>query len=184
MRASEILPRDHGALDFGSGKGILVRLLRDEAQSAVGYEPYVRPTFAEQHTFREAPDGRYALVLATEVIEHVPDPVVFLSTLVSCLAPRGVILLTTELYVPGVDLRKWPYLSLDSGQHILLMTESGLSAAAAITGLVYFQSLAVLGARIVHLLCRSGEEPPRVRQIALRALHVLGERRHTVDAFV
>jgi 2-polyprenyl-3-methyl-5-hydroxy-6-metoxy-1,4-benzoquinol methylase len=84
--------------------------------------------------------GGFQLIICSEVIEHVPDPVSALHELHRLLATRGVLILTTPqrfssleqlsriAYLPGViRLARWVYGEpiWDDG-HISLMTEAEL----------------------------------------------------------
>ncbi len=184
MRASGMLPRKHSALDFGSGPGTLVRLLRDEGKNAYGYEPYRDPFFAEEFCSRELRPGPFDLVIATEVLEHTTDPVPFLEKLKGLALPHGLILLSTELFDPTEqqDLSAWPYLSLECGQHVTLFTPKGLDQAATRAGLVRFMSLSFAGSASIHLLARPETAPGVLARSSLRLRHTLGERRQRRDS--
>jgi SAM-dependent methyltransferase len=183
LRATRALPSNHRSLDFGSGRGTLVRLLRDEGQDAWGFEPYGEANFAEAFCGKELPSGRFALVTATEVIEHTPDPLAVLRRLRDLLAPRGLLLLTTELYdhARHPDPRTWSYLSLEAGQHVTLFTREGLCQAAWASNLDWFMSMDFVGVRCIHLLARAGQAPGTLKRTAIRALHDFGERRQRKD---
>ncbi len=84
----------------------------------------------ESRYFRadEAPGTAADVILASEVLEHVADPLPFLRTLRSALAPGGALALTTPnraRLAPGVPLPELvPILSV--GAHLVLQTEGSL----------------------------------------------------------
>jgi SAM-dependent methyltransferase len=183
VRAARALRSHHRSLDFGSGRGTLVRLLRDEGQDAWGYEPYGEANFAEAFCSKELPPGQFDLVTVIEVIEHTADPVAVLQRLRDLLSPTGLLLLTTELYdhTRHPDPRTWPYLSLEAGQHVTLFTREGLWQAVRAADLDWFTSVDFVGVNCIHLLARSGQSPGTIKRAAIRALHTLGERRQRKD---
>jgi glycosyltransferase involved in cell wall biosynthesis/SAM-dependent methyltransferase len=74
-------------------------------------------------------DGPFDLVLASEVLEHVPDPHGFLRTLARQLAPSGVLVLTTpaaEAVVPQ-NVTELVLIALSPGFHGFLSSEAGLT---------------------------------------------------------
>lgn len=183
LRAARALPSRHSSLDFGSGAGMLVRLLRDEGQDAWGYDLYRDANFAEPFCLKELRDGPFDLVTSIEVIEHTMNPVSFLQRLEGLLAPEGLLLVSTELYDPDrhPDPLTWPYLSLDAGQHITLFTRQGLLQAALAANLDWFTSLDFAGRSCMHLLARPGQAPGTLKLRTIRVRHALGELRQRSD---
>ena len=110
VESSEILRRPLRILDVGSGLGYLVHALRRAGHEAEGLDisseavamaakefgPHYRVGDLRQPTV----DGTYDLILATELIEHVPDPTTIVATAVSLLEPGGALVVTT----PNRDL--------------------------------------------------------------------------------
>ncbi|MBR9823904.1 MAG: class I SAM-dependent methyltransferase [Rhodobacteraceae bacterium] len=78
-------------LDYGSGSGIVPRLLRDAGFDAHGYDPMTDD--------REPAAGSFDLVLCTEVLEHVPDPWQP-AAIISRLAREGADVVLTTLLLP------------------------------------------------------------------------------------
>ena len=96
------------ALDVGCGAGLLAEpLARLGAKvTAIDAAPQVIAVARDhavgqglqidyRHAAVEELDGRFDLVTAMEVIEHVADPQAFLSSLAARLAPGGLLLLST-----------------------------------------------------------------------------------------
>ena len=99
---------DGPALDVGCGAGPGLRYLASRGSEAVGIDPSIyalqqaQPLLEHQRLVQiEAAarfpfgDGAFGLVIANEVIEHVPDGVVFLEECHRVLRPGGKVLLTT-----------------------------------------------------------------------------------------
>lgn len=96
------------ALDVGCGRGWITDRLR-ALGAATGIDPHepavarARELFPECRFERALPEellgreggGGHDLIVASEVVEHVPDKLAFLGTLHALLAPGGLLLLTT-----------------------------------------------------------------------------------------
>jgi SAM-dependent methyltransferase len=113
-------------LDYGGGNGQLSRMLNDNGWQSRTYDPFVNSGLPIDQI------GKFDLITAFEVFEHVPDVQELLSNLRTLLAPRGVILFTTLLsdghITPGKRLSWW-YASPRNG-HISLFSRMALKQAA------------------------------------------------------
>ena len=180
-RTIGLLPKRSRTLDVGTGRGLLLRLLLDNGHDAWGFDPYPQSIFAEDRIQTSLPDGPFAAITAIEVIEHTLDPVDFLKSLRTRLAPDGFLALSTELYDSAVHGPDWAYLAPQHGQHITLFSGRGLQRAAHAAGLEWIHSLDWDGKPFFHLLVPAAARVSRFRLWRLQRLHRAGERRHRRD---
>jgi SAM-dependent methyltransferase len=118
--------RPGAALEVGCAEGLLLSLLATDGWSVLGVEPTATyATHARREygvevieaIFEDAPlQGRqFDLIIAMDVLEHIKDPVAFLTRLQTLLAPEGVAYITTpnllRLANPIEELSS-PHLSL------------------------------------------------------------------------
>lgn len=137
-------------LDHAGGYGILVRLLRDAGVDAAWQDKYCQNLMAVGF---EADAGRYDLVTAFEVAEHLVEPMVELRAMFD---RADHVLWSTEL-VPGptgAAPRDWWYLGPEHGQHIGFFRVQTLEKLAHQLGV----HVASDGAR-VHLFSRRPVPP-------------------------
>ena len=142
-------------LDFGAGKGVLLRALLDDQYDAWAYDLYPHSVFARERLRSTLPEGPFDLVTAVEVLEHTLDPIQVLGRLGGLLGPRGLLLASTEFYREGVHGSDWGYLAREMGQHVTIFSAQGFQAAAQRAGLVWIGSLRCGGQPFVHVLARS-----------------------------
>jgi|GEM_PF-3215815 2-polyprenyl-3-methyl-5-hydroxy-6-metoxy-1,4-benzoquinol methylase/glycosyltransferase involved in cell wall biosynthesis len=119
MAASAGIPNDSPVLDAGCGDGVLLKLLREagfnnvwgadisparasKALSANGGKQVVA-TDLENPGF--GPDS-FKAIIASEILEHVPDPPAFLSACHKMLCSGGVLVVTVPSASRWAD---WPY---------------------------------------------------------------------------
>lgn len=128
-------------LDWGSGSGLLTRLLRDDGYVCLGLEPYTDPVLAAGFTLksqREAIDqGPYRAVIAIEVVEHLASPQDFFEV---ALSIADTIVFTTEIVDRTRHGNEWWYYSRETGQHISFYTHKSLSYLAELYGCNYASS--------------------------------------------
>jgi hypothetical protein len=181
LRASGVLPRSYSSLDYGSGFGILVRLLRDRGADAWGYDRYATPIFAEPFCQRELPDREFDLVTSIEVIEHTENPVEVLTLPRERLKDDGVLVVSTEFVDGQSDLAAWHYLALEHGQHVTMFSRVGLRAAAHASGLEWVRSFVFNRVPFLHVFVRTGHRPGALKLIRLAIQQVVGEITHSTD---
>ena len=126
----ENLPPSIRHLDYGGGKGLLAKILRESNWNSISYDPFVdRDINIEQL-------GEVELITAYEVFEHVPDVQKLMSNLRSLLSSNGLVLFSTlasdEKIRPFRRLDWW-YASPRNG-HISLFSRKSLAILAQKNG--------------------------------------------------
>jgi len=117
-------------LDYGGGNGLLSALLRDVGWASVSYDPFVDRAAVISST------GRFDLITAFEVFEHVPDVQALMGNLCSLLAPNGIILFSTLLSDGNIQPNRrlsWWYAAPRNG-HISLFSSKSLEILARQNG--------------------------------------------------
>lgn len=116
------------ALDFGSGPGpVLAELLRQEGFETDIYDKHFSPK-------KVYLNKKYDLITATEVFEHLKDPLATLKLLKSLLSPHGILAIMT-LFHPNneEEFKKWWY-RRDS-THITFYTPKTFEYMAKLLGM-------------------------------------------------
>jgi len=133
--ASRLLLRNRASaiLDYGGGTGLLCRLLRDLGHDCRTFDPHSTAVFSRE--FRTEPGARADMVAAIEVFEHLIEPRATLEWIKET-HPKLLLVRTQILIDPDPD---WPYLSLDTGQHIFLFSADGMAYAARFLGYRYWR---------------------------------------------
>ena len=121
--------------DFGCGTGAWLNSFQDHGWKTAGLEPSTDVAFVRHERHATVPDdGRFDLVIAWHVLEHLPRPLDTLRELAAAIAPGGHCLVS----VPRVDTlavhRDLSYL-LRSPAHITAYTEACLRGLMASAGL-------------------------------------------------
>lgn len=109
-------------LDWAGGYGVFTELMREKGYDFWHHDDFAEPVFARR--FRDEGTGRYDLVTAFEVFEHLADPRKELAR----LAERtDHLLFTTELLPsPPPRVGEWWYYLPNVGQHITFHTTESL----------------------------------------------------------
>jgi len=117
-------------LDYGGGKGLLAKLLRESQWNSRSYDPFV------DRNVRVEQLGKFDLITAFEVFEHVPDVQALMSSLRTLLAPNGLVLFSTMVsdgnIQPGQKISWW-YAAPRNG-HISLFSRNSLAILAKNNG--------------------------------------------------
>lgn len=143
-------------LDVAGGYGMLVRLMRD-----IGFDFY----WSDKHCqnilargFESAASGKaFSALTAFEVLEHVSDPLDFISDLLKTHGVR-TLLFSTQTYEGAPPPAGWWYYAVETGQHISFYQPRTLGTLAKRLGLHF------LSAHRLHVLT---DQPAVFRRINL-----------------
>ncbi len=117
-------------LDYGGGDGLLTNLLNASNWQSVSYDPFVNKNVRIDQL------GKFDLITAFEVFEHVPDIQQLMSNLRALLAPNGIVLFSTLLSDGNIFPNQrisWWYASPRNG-HISLFSRKSLVILAQNNG--------------------------------------------------
>lgn len=118
-------------LDYGAGHGIFVRLMRDAGFAFHWLDPMAENLLARGFEWHDAL-GRPFAVTAFEVLEHLVRPLDEFRRIAAWEAP--FIVTSTELHPGAAPARDWPYLSVESGQHVSFYRADTLARLGAACG--------------------------------------------------
>jgi SAM-dependent methyltransferase len=122
-------------LDIGAGYGFLLDAARTEGWSTAGTEP--GPSRGDSISNRghqlydslSSVEGKWDVISLSHLLEHVTDPVGFLRTIRSLLAPSGLLFCEVPNDAPGaVSFRP------SDEPHVVFFSEKGLSKCAQNAG--------------------------------------------------
>jgi len=108
-------PEKYKFLDYGSGYGILVRLMRDMGYNFFWYDKFCENLFAIGFEAKEK--EKYKLVTAFELFEHFVEPIVEIQKILEFGNPDFLVF-TTIIYKENIPDKNWWYYSFESGQHV------------------------------------------------------------------
>lgn len=122
-------------VDVAGGYGLFTRLMRDSGYDFHTTDPYCKNIFARLH---EPPPGiKAAALTAFEVMEHVEDPVGFVSSAFAQYGTR-TLLFSTLNYGDKVPAENWWYWTSHTGQHITFYNTTTFDMLARRLGCRYF----------------------------------------------
>ena len=119
VRALITSARGISMLDYGSGAGLLARLLTKHGFDVRSWDP-----FFSRDT---PPSDKFDLITSFEVLEHTNNPDHTLSEIDSRLKNDGALLFSTYLIDPDDDNRRHWYISPRNG-HLTVYTLAGLKS--------------------------------------------------------
>lgn len=120
-------------IDFAGGTGLFVRLMRDAGYDFYWRDPYCENIHARGFEFEKGKE--YRVITAFEVLEHVIDPIEFLT---SALEETGAeaMFFTTDLFSGSPPKpNEWWYYAFDAGQHITFYQAKTLNIIAERLGM-------------------------------------------------
>ena len=126
----ERISNNSSGLDFGSGPGPTLSLMLEECGHKVDlYDKF----YARNDSVFEK---NYDFITATEVLEHLRDPMVELNRLVGLLKNNAYLAVMTELLTPQIDFSNWYYKNDPS--HIGFFSKKTLNYLANYFGIEVF----------------------------------------------
>jgi len=99
----ERIPKNASGLDFGSGPGPTLSLMLEGR----GYSVDLYDKFYARND--AVFDRQYDFITASEVVEHLRQPLVELSRLMGLLKSNGVLAIMTQILTPQIDFEQWYY---------------------------------------------------------------------------
>lgn len=113
-------------LDWAGGYGVFTQAMRDRGWDFWQYDEYAQPVFALD--YRDQGEGRFDLITAFEVFEHLENP---REELAGLARRTDRLLLTTETVpTPTPRVADWWYYMPEVGQHITFHTPDSLKILA------------------------------------------------------
>lgn len=146
--------QDGRLLDLAGGYGLLARLLRDKGYDCYTTDKYCTNLFAK--AFEPAGGFRADALFAFEVLEHLEDPLAFLTEAFSTYDCRTIVF-STQTFSGGIPPADWWYYSFEGGQHIAFYQPRTLALLAERLGCGYLMlnaGLHVITDRTVGPLAR------------------------------
>jgi SAM-dependent methyltransferase len=186
IREQGVTPRS--ILEVGCGSGSLLRELAAAWPEAIcfGIDPAVPVADSSDPRFRlargfvddvPADSGPFDLIIAVNVIEHVPSPASFFRTLYSHLAPGGHVFIICPIAEP-------PNVELLFHDHIHSLTPSALTVVASTTPLEMRNHVIApptIGDFQLMIFNKSGPQESPVADVSFETL--LSERRSYLGAW-
>ncbi|TFW18559.1 class I SAM-dependent methyltransferase [Duganella callida] len=120
-------------LDYGGGSGLLSQTLRLHGWDSSSYDPFPR------NGQRLDELGRFNLISAFEVFEHVPDPAELMQNITALMADECVVIFSTLLSDGHIEPNRrltWWYAAPRNG-HISLFSKQSLIVLAERHGLQF-----------------------------------------------
>jgi SAM-dependent methyltransferase len=111
-------------LDYGGGNDVLCSVLRSAGfPVAATYDPFAAD-------FAQRPEGTFDLITCFETLEHVPNPMAGIASILSSLAEPGLVLFSTLLQPKDFDKLglNWWYVGPRNG-HVSIFSHNALVLA-------------------------------------------------------
>lgn len=139
-------------LDIGCGGGKLVRYLRAKGLEAYGLEPShaLFDTFLKNEPFFfkgdvqdfiiKNPGTKFDVIIASDVLEHIPEPVPFMQQLAAMLTSGGILFISTPdagSFFARMAGRRWHYYNR---YHLSLFSQQTLARLCKANGLTRIEA--------------------------------------------
>ena len=146
-------------MDYGTGYGLFVRLMRDYGYDFYGQDKYCEIIFASDFSVEDDVRG-FELLTAFELFEHLVDPYEEMKTLTRY---SDNIFFSTELY-PASSPKPgdWWYFGLEHGQHLSLYTADSLKKLGERFGLNLYTN-----GKNIHLFTKKKISPFRFKMLSM-----------------
>jgi len=144
-------------LDYGGGNGLLAKLLRESNWQSTSYDPFV------DRDVDIVTLGKFDLITAYEVFEHVPDVQQLMRNISALLSDDGIVLFSTLLSDGNIHANQrltWWYAAPRNG-HISLFSKNSLAILAQSHGFnlgsfsvgfhVFFKTVPVWAKHIIRV---------------------------------
>lgn len=147
-------PNGARILDIGCGRGHLLRLLNecgpDFRLSGSEYDGYCRESVlaipgVEEFFIQKAYRGPYDVIVLSHVLEHIPDPISFLRSIVGHLAPSGHMLVAVpNLATNPLDLVVADHCTHFTGRTLTMVCESAGFAVESLSARIVPRELVAI----------------------------------------
>lgn len=168
-------------LDVGSGVGDMLAVARRKAWYAVGLEPNLHgaiiaervapgATLTEPIESYRCNEGRFDVVTCLDVIEHLRCPDLALRTVSQCLAPGGIVLISTpDVGSIGATLlhNSWPHYHRDHLWYFNRRTLRRLVEAAGFEVVLQHQSWKTFNLRYVLAILATHSHTGLLHRVAM-----------------
>lgn len=122
-------------LDVAGGYGLLTRLMKDKGFDCYSTDKYCKNLFAKE--FEPTDNFSADVLFAFEVLEHLDDPLSFLSDMFEMYGAKTVIF-STLTFNTNIPPKDWWYYAFDTGQHITFYQPRTLALLAEKLGCHYY----------------------------------------------
>ncbi|ABE56381.1 Methyltransferase type 12 [Shewanella denitrificans OS217] len=175
----EHVSTDSNVVDFGCGAGNIFKEMKQQhltggVLTGVDFLPMIEDEFINQlawnlNSKEEIPKTFWPqgvdLALNTHVLEHVENPVAFLSMIRNQLKPDGKVFIEVPDCSENTDLTHLAFTNVVHGQHIHYFTKDSLAQIAQVAGFTVIKTAQIMTRSIPRLLMLL-ENGPISQQIA------------------